>query len=258
MINLRDQQLLFLESIFKGAESEAADMLSQTIAETENMSSQEHIEIYRNGVLGGLIQALADTYPVCMALLGEDFFSAMSAHFIRQLPSESPDLSEFSPLFSEFIEGFGPASELLYLPDVARLEWHWHQIFHEADSGTLDFTKLAEIGDQDVVFQLVDAGRLMHSQWPVHKVWQVNQAEYEGEGNVDLDEGEVFMWIWRNEYEMRLDPVTEEEWKLLNALREQKPFSQVCEQLASGNEVDVVSLLPQFVERGWICDFSLI
>jgi len=259
-MNLRDQQLLFLEAIFSGAKSDATQALSRTITTAENMSAEEHIEIYRDGVLGGLTQALADTYPVCMALVGDQFFNAMSARFIQKSTSDSPDLSEFSPLFSQFIEDFDPAAELFYLPDVARLEWSWHQIFHERDNDKLDFKKLAEIGDQDVVFQLVDAGRLMHSLWPVHKIWQVNQPEYQGEEHVDLDEGETFLWIWRNGYEMRLDPVTENEWILLNALLEQKPFSQVCEKLAVDDEVnvDVVSLLPQFVERGWICGFSVL
>ena len=256
VINLRDQQQLFLNTVFQGTDSTAGKQLSTLIVESEKMSAQEHINIYRDGVLGGLTQALADTFPVILALVGEEFFNAMVGRFVQTQASETPDLGDFSPLFPEFIAQFKPAENLFYLSDVARLEWNWHQIFHEKDDGSLDFTALSEIGDQDVVFRLVTAGRLMQSPWPIHEIWQTNQPEACGDKVVDLDEGKVFLWVWRNGFEMRIDPVSLPKWELLNTLSEQKPFSQVCDELVS-QQVDVVSLLPQFVEKGWICDFSI-
>ena len=103
---------------------------------------------------------------------------------------------------------------------------------------------------------MVSAGRLIKSSWPVQKIWQGNQPEFREDIAVDIDDGEVFLWLWRNGFEMRIDPVSVSEWKLLNALSEQKPFSQVCDELVA-QQVDVISLLPQFVEKGWICDFSV-
>ncbi|MDF1642841.1 MAG: DNA-binding domain-containing protein [Pseudomonadales bacterium] len=256
MINLREQQQLFLEAVFKGENSAASEQLSHLIVGTENMSAQQHINIYRDGVLGGLTQALSDTFPVCLALVGEQFFNAMAGRFIQQQASGSPDLGDYSPLFAGFIEKFEPAEQLFYLADVARLEWHWHQVFHERDDSRLDFEALSEVGEQDVTFRLVTAGRLMSSPWPIQKIWQVNQPGYQESASVDLDEDEVFLWIWRNSYEMRIDPVDADEWKLLNALAEHKPFSQVCDELAA-EKIDLISLLPRFVEKGWICDFSV-
>lgn len=256
MINLHEQQQLFLAAIFESESSEANEQLSHLVVETENMSAQQHINIYRDGVLGGLTQALSDTFPVCLALVGEQFFNAMAGRFIQQQASASPDLGDYSPLFAGFIEQFKPAEQLFYLADVARLEWNWHQVFHEKDDAGLNFEALSGVGDQDVAFRLVTAGRLISSPWPIQKIWQVNQPDYQESASVDLDEGEVFLWIWRNGYEMRIDPVDVEEWKLLNALTELKPFSQICDELAA-EKIDLVSLLPRFVEKGWICDFSV-
>lgn len=256
MITLRDQQLLFLESIFSSANSPTDKRLLATIAASENMSAQQHFDIYREGVRAALGQALADTFPVCLALVGEPFFNGMANRFIQQYASETPDLGDYSPLFIAFIRQFKPAEQLFYLADVAQLEWYWHQVFHAKDDATLDFNALSEVGDQDLVFRLVTAGRLMQSAWPIQKIWQVNQRDYEGDASVDLDEGQVYLWIWRNGFEMRIDPVEVDEWKLLSALAEHKPFSQVCDELAAEN-IDLISWLPRFVQKGWICDFSI-
>ena len=255
-MNLREQQELFLDVIFNGTTERSSTEIAQLIADTEHMSAQQHVDIYRDGVRAGLTQALAETFPVISALVGDDFFGAMAARFIKQQGSSSPDLSDYSPLFAVFIEQFKPAESLVYLADVARLEWNWHQIFHEKDNASLDFEALSKVGDQEVVFRLVNAGRLLQSSWPIQKIWQVNQPEFSGDGSVDLDDGEVFLWIWRNGFEMRIDVVSNAEWSLLKALSKKIPFSKICEELAE-QEVDVIFLLPQFVEKGWICDFEI-
>ena len=40
--------------------------------------------IYRNNVLSACTQALADTFPVCQALVGEAFFSGLALAFAQQ------------------------------------------------------------------------------------------------------------------------------------------------------------------------------
>ncbi|MBL4585065.1 MAG: putative DNA-binding domain-containing protein [Pseudomonadales bacterium] len=257
-MNLREQQQFFLKTIFDSSCASTNENISSLIAPNERMSAQQQLDIYRDGVVGGLTTALADTYPVCFALVGEAFFNAMAMQFVFKHASTSPDLSNYSPLFCEFISTFKPAESLVYLSDVAKLEWNWHQVFHEADDSPLNFGSLAEQQDKDVTFHLVQAGRLIHSNWPVHKIWQVNQPEYIGDTAVNLDEGEVFLWLCRNGYEMRIEPLNKNEWALLKALSEPKPFSQICDALVepAGDNIDISTLLPEFVAKGWICDFS--
>lgn len=80
------------------------------------------LAVYRNNVVGSLIDALADAFPVAQQLVGVAFFRAMAGVFARQAPPRSRILAHYGEGFAEFIEGFEPARSVPYLADVARLE----------------------------------------------------------------------------------------------------------------------------------------
>ena len=62
------------------------------------------LAVYRNNVVGSLIDALADTFPVAQELVGEAFFRAMAGVFARQAPPRSRILAHYGEGFAEFIE----------------------------------------------------------------------------------------------------------------------------------------------------------
>ncbi|HEY0823832.1 MAG TPA: DNA-binding domain-containing protein, partial [Ramlibacter sp.] len=45
--------------------------------------------VHRNSVVASLADALADTFPVVQALVGEAFFRAMAVSFVRARPPSS-------------------------------------------------------------------------------------------------------------------------------------------------------------------------
>ncbi|WNQ37918.1 HvfC/BufC N-terminal domain-containing protein [Bordetella pertussis] len=79
--------------------------------------------IYRNNVVASLIQALADTFPVCRELVGADFFHGHAhAYVARRLP-RSPVLARYGGAFAAFVAAHAPAASVPYLADMARLEY---------------------------------------------------------------------------------------------------------------------------------------
>ncbi|MFZ1326263.1 MAG: DNA-binding domain-containing protein [Candidatus Contendobacter sp.] len=90
--------------------------------------------VYRNNVVVSLIDALADTFPVTLELVGEEFFRAMAGVFIRAAPPSSVLLAEYGAGFPAFIERFEPTRSVPYLADVARLELLRVRAFHAADA----------------------------------------------------------------------------------------------------------------------------
>ncbi len=244
-------QKLFYQAIFD-KEGTSATELCKRITTAKKLTTAEAIAIYRGSIIGKLSRSLRAIYPVCHRLVGEQFFEATAITYIHRFPSQSPDLGDYGEQFPEFLASFEPATSLAYLPDVARLEWHWHRIFNGEDSTPLDLTSLAEI-DQDkwgnLVFQLPKASILLESPYPIHRIWQINQPDYEGDDQVSLDEGAIKIFMWRQGYDMRLDLPTDEEWQLLKAFSSGQKFERVCEK------VDVSALLTPFVQRGWIAGF---
>lgn len=89
--------------------------------------------VYRNNVMVSLIDALADTYPVVQALVGEAFFRAMASVFARAHPPRSAVMAYYGSGFADFIAGFAPAASVPYLADVARLEMARVRAYHAAD-----------------------------------------------------------------------------------------------------------------------------
>lgn len=228
---------------------------SETVNATHGLSSPEHLRIYRRAVTGTFTRALGQLYPVTMRLLGREFFDGMASRYMRITPSHSPDLAEYGSSFAEFIEGFEPAAGLPYLPDVARLEWAWHSAFSAADETALNIDGLGEVPESDrdrLVFALPASAALLASQYPVHRIWQVNQDEWTGADEVDLDEGAARLIVWRRGYDMRIDPLRDNEWSLLSDLTGNVPM-----RVLSRKFPEMATLLPHCVEHGWIAGFQL-
>lgn len=154
--------------------------------------------VYRNNVIVGLVDALADTYPVAQALVGEAFFRAMAAEFVRAAPPHSPVLAWYGAGFAEFIEHFAPTASLAYLADVARLEWLRVETWHAADAAPLPADALAALlVDADHLpetrFALHPALRVIASAHPVVSLWAAHQTDDPDAalGEVDMSRGEA-------------------------------------------------------------------
>lgn len=100
--------------------------------------------VYRNNVVVSLTDALADTFPVTQALVGEVFFRAMARVFLQTHPVKSRVLIWLGADFADFIESFPPASSLDYLSDMARLEMLQVRAYHAADAVPIALERLAQ------------------------------------------------------------------------------------------------------------------
>ncbi len=259
-MNLNELQSLFFETIWQ-PETGSQSVLDRQIEAARELTPKEGLAIYRGSVLGKMSRTLQTIYPVCDRIVGESFFNATAVEYIRRFPSTSPDLGDYGAQFADFLASFEPAASLPYLPDVARLEWHWHRVFNGEETPPFDFQALGQISPEtwsQLVFGLPHNSRLLESPYPIHRIWQVNQSEYDGDAAVNLDEGGIRIFLWRNEYDMRLDFPTLEEWQVLQAFQYGERFGDICEELCDRDPaVDVVALLPRLVQRGWVAGFSV-
>lgn len=262
MTSLHELQELFYQAVFEPGQNNAlVDEISEHINTSPGLSATDHFKIYRDSVTATLERALREIYPVCCRLVGEQFFNAMGLEYSRTQPSYSADLAEYGASFADFISAFGPAAELPYLPDVARLELAWHLAFHSKDEADLDIEALSNVSEQEqgkIVFQLPCSAELIVSEYPIHRIWQVNQSDYTGDDQINLDEGGVKVLVWRQGYTMRIDPLEHSEWRLLTAIQGGNNFHTICTTIPGlEGDPDIVGILPMLVQRGWISGFRL-
>ena len=257
MNSLHDMQTMVRDALFETAhDGSALQAVSKHIKASPGIPAAEHLLIYRRAILGTLVAALSNIYPVCKRLVGEQFFAGMARKYIRLTPSRSPDLANYGAGFAEFITSFEPAAELAYLPDVAKLEWHWHRAFHAADEAGIDFAALSAASKTNmsgIVFRLPVSANLLASDYPVHRIWQVNQEDWDGDQHIDLNQGGDHLIVWRRQHEMRIDAVDTQSWKLLSAIAAGMSFGEFSTSMDAD---DLDALLPNCVQQGWIGGFK--
>lgn len=141
------------------------------------------LALYRGNLLATWRRALANAYPVVLALVGEDFFGGLARAYGQHSPSDSPDLNRYGAHFAAFLDDFAPAAQLPYLPDMARLEWALHCAWLAPDAPALAAETLAALTPAQLEarhFTLHPACSLLSSRWQVAQLWQAHQQQGEG------------------------------------------------------------------------------
>ena len=170
-------------------------------------SPTARFDIYRSSVLSNFRNALRTVYPVVARLTGEPFFDQAADRYARETRSLSGDLHLYGDLFPDFLTTYAPAEELVYLADVASLEWLWHKTFHAANSPSLDLLALGQIPPADydrLRFRLQSSCRLFHSPYPVLNIWEANQPGNDAVKEINLDEGPDNLMVYRAGFEVRI------------------------------------------------------
>ncbi|KAF0122956.1 MAG: hypothetical protein FD148_2860 [Methylocystaceae bacterium] len=63
---------------------------------------ERRFAIYRNNVCVGLVDALAERFPICLQLVGDEFFRAMAQCYVRERLPRTPMLFEYGDAFATF------------------------------------------------------------------------------------------------------------------------------------------------------------
>ena len=217
-------------------------------------------QIYRNNIITGFTEALRAIYPVVERLVGEGFFLYASNTYINQYPSSSGNLHAYGVEFPSFLGAFEPAQGLKYLPDVAKMEWLYHEVYHERDTPPLDLGALSKIDPKDygsLGFELNPASRLMHSIFPILDIWRVNQNDYIGDQAVDLESGGTYLLLMRSGEEVEFHPLSETEYGMLIQMRHGCELGACLDiALSINKDFDLNQFLTKYVTNKMLVSFS--
>lgn len=153
---------------------------------------RRRLDIHRNTVVQGMVEALRASFPAVERLVGGAFFAAMARAAIAADPPSSPLLFRYGGGFADFVESFPPAAGVPYLADVARLEWARLQAYHAADAAPLALADLAALPAEAMAgarLRLHPSFGLLRSRWPVFALWAASTGAGEP-GAVDLARAE--------------------------------------------------------------------
>lgn len=168
-------------------------------------AAAQRLEVYRNNARHSFRDALRAVYPVVELLVGAEFFAFAADRYRVAQPSRSGDIHRYGDRFGDFLAAFAPAAGLPYLPDMARLEWAMHEVFHAADTVPFGCGQLAGADPETFVFQLSPDCRLLHSAYPVDRLWEMHQPGAVWDEAFDPAGGGGGMLVRRAGYEVAVE-----------------------------------------------------
>ncbi|MDE1948309.1 MAG: putative DNA-binding domain-containing protein [Burkholderiales bacterium] len=213
--------------------------------------------VHRNNVVGSLIDALADNFPVVQQLVGEEFFRAMAGLYVRRAPPESPVLAFYGAGFPSFIAEFDPARGLPYLADMARLEAARVQAYHAADAeqASADSVALALASGErigELRLECHPSLRTLSSAWSVVSLWAAHQgAEFEA---LEVDRPECALVV-RLDLEVLVLPAPAATDVFVAALGQARSLGDAAG--AAGADFDLAGALSLLLRHGAISSILL-
>ncbi len=92
---------------------------------TDVDSNPVFLNVYRNGHFKTCTDALAASYPVVSALVGEDYFRVLARAYLEAYPPTTETLVGYGSHFAEFLLSRSGEHGLAYLSDAAAIDAAW-------------------------------------------------------------------------------------------------------------------------------------
>ncbi len=219
------------------------------------------VEVYRNNYRGNLHDTLAGAYPVLRQLVGDSFFRILAKRYIERYPSRSGNLHHYGSGMAEFLTQFESTQHLVYLPDMARLEWAYHRAYFAEDVPPFDVTRLASIAPEsyaELHWRLHPSCALFTSNFPVAAIWQTHQGAVPADFHIDPNSGGDNLLVYRNSVKVEIVSVKPASLHWLQQLQKNIAMGRATEATLSVYvDFDLAVELRHRLVQGVLIDFNV-
>ena len=221
------------------------------------------VSIYRNNFIISLKQLLQQLFPVTQTLVGRDYFIQTSAQFIHQCALKEAHLNHYGSQFVSFLEQLNALEAMPFVVQMAALEWHLDRISHIYYEPNFDFTRLAQVDEDDylnIQFTLASSCELLTSNInliALHADLSAATRDAIKLTNVAHYQQPSYILVLQNQNgESALMPLSLQHWSWLTGLKNNFSLAQLC----AIEQTDLTSLITQitdWIALGCIDGFSL-
>lgn len=228
--------------------------ISGSIVETETVSVETRLGIYKNAYTLRLIESLNTSFPALYAYLGTEEFEKLCHSYIKAHPSPYRSIRWYGDVLADFIKTYFDAS-YAYLAELADFEWNMTLAFDAADDKVLTIDEMAAVNPElwaDMTFTVHSSVRRVNYFWNSVSLWQTLIKDE------DLPEmlsnSRPLSWVlWRSpDFMIQYYSLSEEEAWALDALRQGKSFGELCEGLCQWVAVEEVGMKAASYLKNWI------
>lgn len=254
-MHLPELQHTLIKAIFQRDQLAVAAELVKTQG---SLTSEQRVGIYRNSAHGILLDYLESLYPVCLELVGTEFFGRAAHSFIDQAPPTRPFLAEYGAGFVDYLTEHPALQDMLWIVEVVKLEWARHAAWHTVNQAASDFANLDGLNEHqqaELRFQLPASARLLSATAPIHSIWLAHQTEnYPDKPSfeaINLQQTEQVL-VFRERRRLHQITLGADDWQFLNALQNKATMTELAEQFAE----QLPWLFSAALQNGWMHSFT--
>jgi hypothetical protein len=243
--SLQDLQQLFGRALLPGTAASEVDAIYDGMGGDSRVHPEARFAVYRHNAISGQIRALKSIYPACLRILGEPCLRTLGRDYLAAHPSTDPDLNRFGDRFPDLLQQLLQTrtdfADYPYLPDLAQLEWAWHQAYYAANTVAFDGSCLqdADVDQQALVFELQPGLTTVSSRWPLLALWKPGAWP-------DDEAGARPVCVHRHGLEPRVEVIDADLFALLQGIRDRLPLG------ALANAGLAVGRIAELLQRGWL------
>ena len=173
-LTLNQYQQLFSQAAHRADHEAPSSRLVAAIIPGGSLSSHDSLEIHRSGYIVRLTEALGEIYEAVWWVAGDEDFFRLAKMFILSNPSHTYNLSSYGQEFSKFLQKERPFPDLLFLPDLARFEWMFKNIFHTPQHEPVSPEAIQAITQQgNIRFQFGPSVQIFSAPYAVYNIWKL-------------------------------------------------------------------------------------
>jgi Putative DNA-binding domain len=172
-------------------------------------ASAHRFAVYRNNITISLIEALEARFPAVRKAVGDEFFKAMARVFIAEHPQRLPMLNRYGDELPDFLQRFGPAADIPYLPDLAQVDADRTRAAYAADVEPLAGAALEGVTSDSLArmhVALHPSVGVVDSIHPIATIWGMNAGALPVEPIADWRAESAVIARPRREVEVHLLP----------------------------------------------------
>ena len=245
MSNLKELQQQFQDYLLKGDKT----IFSQLIASQQG-STQNRIDIYRNGYFARLQNNLMEDFPGLKIELGEAKFKELMTAYLQHYPSQHYSVAYVGDRLADFIrENYAES----FWAELASFELQMINASLAENKPWLDLSALAKIPTEQqtqLKFLWHPSVRQCSFHFNTPEYWQ---SLLDGKKiKLQANKKAASYLIWNFQYEIYFMCLSKNELAVANAINQQLSFAELCETIA--DLMPAEKLVPWIAEtiRTWV------
>jgi hypothetical protein len=223
---------------------------TKQIVNDKKVGVKTRLGIYADAYRLRIIEALANSYPILKALLGDDLFEKAARLYIDKYPSTYRNMRWVGDEMHAHLQANFPQYPIA--AEMATFEWALGLAFDAEDAPILTLQDLAAIPPEnwaDLRFKFHPSMQLLTFKFNVVRFWQALNNEEAPPKLAEINEPCV---VWRKNLNSHYRSLDITEYSAIQAIIAGASFGELCEKLQENGDAETATMQAAQYLAGWL------